>query len=481
MDKSIAILGGGTAGYVSALILKKQFPQFKVKIIKSEEVGIVGVGEGTTEHWKIFCDLLDINLNEFIIHCDSTFKFGILFDGWSSNKFLHSVTEEFSSTKNNYYAKLSYLILNNKILHHSYFLDNFTTDFNRPNQLHFDTHKLNYFLDFKSKELGIEIVSDNILDVELCKSGNISCLVSKKMKYYADIFLDCSGFSRFLLHKNLNIKWISYSKYLPLNSAFTFLTEKGADYNLWTKATAHKNGWSWSIPTQSRTGNGYVFCDKFTSIDNAKREMDLYYKKDLTVGKVFKFDPGRLEKFWHKNCISIGLSSNFVEPLEATSIGSIIQQVRCLCEYLPSEDSSKYNDLMTEMFDNIVDFIQAHYLTQREDSNFWKEIKYKFLLTDTLKENLSLWKNRMPKNGENISIWNLFNPINYIHILNGLNYFNKKNLLKEYEYYKNDLIEKQIEKDIFELENQFPKIKHKLLIENIKKNEMNLNPNFKYS
>jgi len=475
MIKSISILGAGTSGFISALILKKKFPHLKIEIIKSEKIGVIGVGEGSTEHWKMFCNILGISLNEFILNCDATIKLGILFENWHNKSFLHSILDDFTQTNNNYYTKLGYLILKNKKLHYPHTLNNLLMraqkkiDACGANQLHFDTFKLNKFLEKKSKEFGINVIVDDVIDAEFYENGNVSSLISKNKKYQSDIFIDCSGFNRFLLHKKMSVKWKSYSKYLPMNSAFAFLTEKMEDYNLWTKATAHSSGWSWSIPTQSKTGNGYVFCDDFISFDEAKNEMDNFYKQDLDIRKVFKFEPGRLEKFWHKNCISIGISGNFVEPLEATSIGSTIQQIRCLCDYLPSQDSKTYNKQMNEMFDNIVDFIQVHYLTQREDTPFWKFVKYDMEKTPSLNEKLCTWKNRLPRKNEIISSWNLFSAINFIYILNGLDFFDKENLKQEYEYYKNSLIEQDIE-NMLDVVDKSVKIKHVDYIHHLKKN-----------
>ena len=186
------------------------------------------------------------------------------------------------------------------------------------------------------KERGIGIIDDNLIQIKYHRNGNISCVISDTNKYYADFFIDCSGFKRFLTK---DIPWVSYRDYLPLNAAIAFSTDEMEDYNTYTKSTRRKFGWSWTIPTQNRTGNGYVFSDKFVEEEKVYEEMEDVYNHKLQNVKSFKFDPGRLESAWNKNCYAVGLSQSFVEPLEATSIGSVVQQMFCFIHYLPSYDA----------------------------------------------------------------------------------------------------------------------------------------------
>ena len=162
------------------------------------------------------------------------------------------------------------------------------------------------------------------------------------------------------------------------------------EYNKWTVATARKSGWSWEIPTQDRTGNGYVFCDEFINEDEALQEMEEALGHKIDDVKSFKFDPGRLETSWNKNCYSVGLSQGFIEPLEATSIGSIIQQMFAFLMYLPSDDYKTCNRRVNDIFDNASDFVQAHYLTKNEDTPFWQSVKYDIKRSSTLKSYLKI-------------------------------------------------------------------------------------------
>lgn len=443
---SIIVVGGGTAGCIAALILKTRFPQKEIKIVESADVGIVGVGESSTEHWAQFCSFIGLNQLDAVLHCNATFKIGVYFDNWAENDFMHSIGSPFSKTIGGYFPNYAHVIATgqkpqkmqsdgtwkNKVA-----LNNFNNLNDSPtNQYHFDTFALNTFLHEECKKRNIEIIIDNLTGATLDEeTGDIRSVVSNEWEHFADFFIDCTGFARLLLHKTYGIKWKSYARYFPLNSAIAFPTEEMDEYNKYTKSTARKNGWSWTIPTQTRTGNGYVYCDGFIGKDEAHQEMEEAYGQSLEVARSFKFDPGRLEKAWHKNCYAVGLSQSFVEPLEATSIGSVIQQMFCFMHFLPSYDEESCNHQVNAIFENIVDYVQAHYLVKREDTPFWKEVKNNLLLTPNLQSYLERWKNRLPLATDIQCPWSMFTAVNYIPILYGLDWFDRDKIKAEYDQY----------------------------------------------
>jgi tryptophan halogenase len=427
----ILVVGGGTAGCVAALLLKSRFPRKDVRIVESPEVGIVGVGESSTEHWTDFCRTIGVDQLDAIRHCNATFKMGVYFDGWTENDYMHSIDEFNINTNGSFLSVFTHLIAkglpNNQLEAFGHWEKktclNFFNDANNSptNQFHFDTFALNRFLHLQCEKKGIHVYEDRlsgtILDDE---SGEIMGVRSESQTYYADFFIDCTGFSRLLLGKTLNTKWVSYADSLPANSAIAFLTEEQDEYNSYTKATARKAGWSWTIPTQTRTGNGYVFCDRHINKEQAQREIEESFGKPIEVYRDYKFEAGRMEKVWVKNCFGVGLASNFVEPLEATSIGSVIQMMYCFMHFLPSYDSESCNEHVEAIFDNIADFVRAHYLVQREDTPFWKEVKYDLKITPNLKRLLEKWKRRLPIETDIVCPWGLFRPANYMQILYGL-------------------------------------------------------------
>jgi len=444
--ETIVVVGGGTAGCVAALILKSKFPQFHIQLIESTKVGIVGVGESSTEHWAEFCEFIGINQLDAILHCNATFKIGVHYEGWADQDFMHTLGNPYFKQYGSYYGVFGYLIANNCLSkdlcwYHAWENKLGTNYFNDVNdsptlQYHFDTFALNNFLHRICEERGIEMIQDDLLGATLHEeTGDIRSVVSNDREYFADFFIDSTGFSRLLLNKTYGIEWKSYADYLPVNSAFVFPTPEMDEYNKQTKITARNSGWSWTVPTQTRTGNGYVYHDSFIEKDEAHREIEEAYGHSVNIAKQFKYDPGRLEKAWHKNCYAVGLSQSFIEPLEATSIGSVIQQMFCFIHFFPSYDSETCNKYVRDIFDNLLDYVQAHYLVKREDTPFWKEVKFNLKLTSNLQDYLQKWKNRLPLASDIECPWGMFNAANYIQILYGLGWFDVEKIRQEYQFH----------------------------------------------
>ena len=475
--KKIAVLGGGASGTISALILKQRFPQIDITLIMSEKIGTMGVGEGITEHWKIFQDYLELNSYEVIKKTGATFKAGLKFVNWGKEDYMHSLHSAWDMNRTGYMFRFGHLIANNKpkkdltphwIWENESPINFYNEQSDIPvNQYHFDAKKLNTYLLELCERFDINVQVDDICDVQVSDDGNLEKLISESKEYSADFFVDASGFKR-ILPQVLDMKWISYNEFLPVNKAFVFETEEMEEHNMFTTITAQKNGWSWRTPVQGRTGNGYVYNSQFISDEDAVKEIESFYKRDLKINKFFNFNSGRLEKSWFKNCLSVGLSANFIEPLEASSLGTVIQQVFCFLDYLPSWDVDTYNQRMIEVFDNSLDFVRAHYLVKREDSDFWKYVKYKLKTPDSLKNLLNLWRNRLPNSSDlKANQWCLFNRSNYIQVLYGLDWFDLDKIREEYEYFPyKDVIEEDIYARIYE-ERRLPRIGHKELINKI--------------
>ena len=439
MIKNVVIVGGLTAGYITALILKKKFQEkINIKIIKSKDIGIIGVGEGSTEHWKDFLNFLEIDPFEMIRECGATFKAGILFKDWVKKDYIHSVDDTF--VRKNGQEVISYI----KLIHEkrNLFLDSLyeskiikNSDYPYPNQFHFDTFKLNSYLDKISKKHKIKVINDIIDEVLLNSKGEIDYIKSNKNKYTGELFIDCTGFKKILINK-VGGKWHSYKEYLKVNSAITFQTPEQKNYDMWTTAKAMKNGWIFKIPVQGRTGNGYIFSDKYTTATEAHKEIEKELGHKVNVVKNIKFEPGRLKEVWIKNCVAIGLSANFVEPLEATSIGTSIQQAYLLMHNLTDTNPNvikKYNKQVVSIMDNIRDFIFLHYICKRKDTEFWKDVS-KLKIPLSLEENLKLWKHRMPIDDDvQGSDYRLFWANNFIQILYGLKLYDSDVVKKQFK------------------------------------------------
>jgi len=444
-DSDFAIVGGGNAGYISALILRNAFPSKSIKIIQSKSVGIIGVGESSSEQFDSFCEFCNIDTCDFILKTKTTFKNGVYFKDWSDEDFLHSISpESVSISLKGFFPYLHKAVANNRPNYELNQCGQWENKvpllyFNNLNhtptkQFHFDTNALNEYLEQRCKDVNIQIIEDELESVSVDSNTGDITSVNGRLNYHSKFFIDCSGFSRLLLENALGVKWKSYSEYLPLNSAIAFATDEMEEYNMYTKSTARDCGWSWQIPTQGRTGNGYVFCDKFIDDDQAHQEMERVYDKKLDIAKTFKFDPGRMEKAWHKNCYAVGLSQSFVEPLEATAMGSVVQQMFAFIHYYPSYSIDECNQVVNDIFDNIFDYVQAHYLTKREDTPFWRDIKNNLNITPSLQILLDKWKRRFPQSNDINGKWNMFSAVNYIPILYGLKWFDIETISEEFKY-----------------------------------------------
>jgi tryptophan halogenase len=234
----------------------------------------------------------------------------------------------------------------------------------------------------------------------------------------------------------LGAKWISFKKYLKMKSAITFQTGDEENYNYWTLAKAMDYGWRFKIPVWGRHGNGYIFDSDYISADQAHKELELEFGKKIEIGKQFFFDPGYLDRTWIKNCCAIGLSSSFVEPLEATSIGTSIQQSFLLTYRLGNYTEKvieKYNNSIKDIMENIRDFIVLHYITKKDNTQFWKDIK-NLEIPDSLKENLAIWKHRLPMREDfaELSNYILFKSANFILVMDGLELFDRQSIKQEF-------------------------------------------------
>jgi tryptophan halogenase len=468
----INILGAGTAGLVTALILKTKFSNYKINIIKSDDIGIVGVGEGSTEHWAEFMNYVGIKFEDLIKETGATLKSGIMFEGWTKEPFLHSVNSEFSKENGDYYYLYANLISKNinakQMSHQNLYYNKFIKQDYKDLvlQFHFDTFKLNTFLSKLCKNKNIFIIEDKIKNVVKNDLGNIKQLVGQKQNYMADLFIDCSGFTGFLLKKELEVPYVSYKKYLPLDRAFAFPTAKEKEFNAWTLSRALNYGWNWKIPTQERYGNGYVYSSNHTTEEQAIKEIESVYHQKIKPTRSFKFEAGRVKTFWYKNVVAIGLSAGFVEPLEATSIGSIIQQAFCLNQFLPSLDKKSFNKHNEYLFTNLIEFVQLHYLTKKQNNSFWKDMQ-ELPILDGVQEKLEIAKIRMIRNSDFKISWHMFKAPNWIIMLHALDKFNILNIKKELDAAAPlKAFALQQHKDLFNLSKEY--ITHNKVIESIR-------------
>jgi tryptophan halogenase len=413
--KKIVIIGGGAAGWLTALIVNKFWKNTEVRLIESSKIGILGAGEGSTPNFGFFLSKLGINHDDFFNETNATVKNGLHMQNWTGDNtnLYHMFTGEppdmMGTMKN-----LGY---------------------------HFDARLVAKFFKKIALERGVICIDDevskinnlneNITSIEL-KEGNVIDL---------DLIFDCSGFARLTSKAINNQEWESYSKYLLVNKALGFFLPQKNKYtindNTLTKVVAMDYGWLFSIPLQHRWGCGYAFNDTYTSVENVKKEIENHLGHEIEIQKVFDFNPGTFKRSWIGNSISLGLAYSFIEPLEATSLMTTIMQLRKLIEIDFNEESKEnYNTFCYETNEQNSIFIRYHYLNEKLDSPFWRDA-YNMPIQPKLKKILDANNYPIPTNDIELANFMELKELSYTQLPFYVNNYrtiyvkNKKSLKKE--------------------------------------------------
>ncbi len=396
--KHVVIAGGGTAGWMTAAALSKLLgSNIKVTLIESDAIATVGVGEATIPPIKNFHKLLGINEQEVMRATRATFKLGISFENWGqvNDKYIHS----FGATGKECWAgEFHHFWLHGKSKGHTDEFGEYCFELQAAKQnkfaitndapinyaYHLDATLYAKFLRGFSEKLGTKRIEGKISKVDKCpNTGNISAIqLESGETVEADLFIDCTGFRGLLIEQALRTGYDDWSHWLPCDSAVAVQTESVSEPLPYTRSIAHDGGWQWKIPLQHRVGNGLVFCSKYLDDDAAKTLLlNNIEGKTITEPRVIKFKTGRRRKGWNKNCIAIGLSSGFIEPLESTSIHLIMTAIVRLLRLFPyngvtTSAIDEYNSKLTSELNAVRDFIILHYnVNQRNDSEFWQHCR----------------------------------------------------------------------------------------------------------
>jgi tryptophan halogenase len=394
--RRIVIAGGGTAGWMTAAALSRTLGKvIAIKLVESDEIGTVGVGEATIPTLVHFHRLLDINEQEFMAATQATFKLGISFEGWRDRgrDYIHS----FGSTGTDHWtAGFQHFWLKGRERglardYGDYCLELRASQEKRfahlPNDglnyaYHLDATRYARFLRRYSEHFGVERIEAKIAKVETDPaSGDIAALLLDSGKRIeGDLFIDCTGFRSLLLGQTLGIEYEDWSEWLFNDSAIAVQTESVGPAVPLTRSMAHDWGWQWRIPLQSRVGNGIVFSSRYVDDDTAKATLlGNIEGKVLTEPRVIRFKPGQRKQTWSHNCVAIGLSSGFLEPIESTSIHLIQRAIVRLLQNFPSQgirqtDVAEFNAQAASEIEFIRDFIILHYkVTERRDTPYWKD------------------------------------------------------------------------------------------------------------
>src|SRR3984957_6139408 len=419
--RRVLIVGGGTAGWMTSLILARSLVEqgVEISVAESPTVGIIGVGEGSTPWLRGFFDSLNIEEAEWMPACHATYKCGITFDGWSTKPGRGSYFHPFASMLDNLTmtqfvsntdarirgadvcadpdrffiaARLARKNLAPKPQEHF--------PFDIWHGYHFDAVLLGQFLHKKALQRGVRYQAAHVTQANLTEQGAIASISTKDgMTIGADLFIDCTGFAGLLINQALKTPFVSFAENLFNDAAVAMPTPIGDTVPSETVATALKHGWAWKIPLTQRFGNGYVYSTQFCTPDAAERELreHLGLLDSDTPARHLTMKIGRVTKHWNKNCLAVGLSQGFIEPLEATALLFIQQTAATFVDFLEQGDlgeaaHERFNAQVNEHFEGTRDYIVTHYKTNsRTDTEYWRANAANLNLSEPLRQLLSLW------------------------------------------------------------------------------------------
>lgn len=453
----VAIVGGGTAGWLTAGIIAASLSsRIQLTLIESPNIAPIGVGEGTWPTMRATLQLMGVSETDFLRECDASFKQGSKFSRWTSlaqdDDYYHPFTPPIKYHELDlapfwlpYKDKINFanaVGAQGAICDLGYAPKQITT----PEYgavlnygYHLDAGKFSPFLHKHCvQKLGVHYVCANVTRVNAADNGDIQSLSTDACgDIAADLFIDCSGLSSLLLGQHYDIPFISRKAILFNDTAlavqipYAQATDPIASHTLSTAQTA---GWIWDIGLQSRRGIGHVFSSAHTSTELAERELRRYIApsvgqqlaETIAIRKI-AINPGHRNIFWHKNCVAIGLSAGFIEPLEATAIVLVELSAKMIAEQFPANRSAmtilakRFNDTLTHHWQRIVDFLKLHYvLTKRTDSDYWRDNCRTESIPASLQELLALWQSQSPWLHDELRREEMFPSASYQYIYYGM-------------------------------------------------------------
>lgn len=508
--KEILIVGGGTAGWLSACHLAKKLSGpdggVKITLVESPDIPTIGVGEGTVPAMRQSLQYLGISETDFIRECDATFKQSIKFVDWMRDRgdgtpnYYHHIfdypdasqvdltpywlmnrrQETTFANAVSIQARICDRGLGPKLMTHPEYLG--ATNY----AYHLDAAKFAQLLTKHAVgNLGVRHLLTNVDDVKLNSSGEIRSVVTADHgEISADLFVDCSGFRSMLLGERLGVGFVDRKDTLFVDAALAIQVpydDVQEPIPSHTIATAKSAGWIWDIGLHNRRGTGYVYAEKYCDRDDAEREFRDYLREsvgdraDTLECRHIPMKIGYRERFWEKNCVAIGLSQGFVEPLEATGLLVFDATARMLAELFPPSRGTmpsiaeRFNRRVGYAWERVIEFIKLHYcLSDRDDSEFWRDNRDPATIPDSLLENLALWTEQPPNQYDFFSRQEIFNLENYLYVLYGMNFQTNMQPIS-YRYSKQEEARKEFERIAIETDHSLlTLLPHRDLINRIK-------------
>ncbi|BFM12090.1 tryptophan 7-halogenase [Simiduia litorea] len=459
--KSILILGGGTAGWLTAnhlgyLLRKSDSSDIRVTVVESSDIPTIGVGEGTVPAIRHSLKKFGIKERDLLSHCQATFKQGIKFEDWlrdpkdiGPHYYYHpfdypdvksiDLTGYWLRTEGKKRSFADYVSLQSRMCDRNLSPKVFGQgeyEGAASYAYHLDATKFTELLAKNAVErFSVKRLDHRVVDVRLAQDGTIHSLKTDSGdELSADFYVDCSGFSSRLLGQSLAVPIVEKKKVLFADSALAVqVPYTGLEESLpsVTIAKARPAGWMWDIALQNRRGTGYVYSSEFCSDDAAESDFRLLLddpKGELALRKI-SMTVGYRKKFWVGNCAAIGLAQGFVEPLEATGLLMFDASAALLAELLPGDSADlnsaaqQFNSVMANAWDRVIDFIKLHYcLSARNDTDFWRMNRDPESIPESLAELLARWKRRVPCHVDFPNSYDVFSLENYLYVLYGMEY-----------------------------------------------------------
>jgi tryptophan halogenase len=457
----IVIVGGGSAGWLTAGVLAAEHrtpagATLRITLIESPNVGPIGVGEGT---WPIIRDTLrniGVTETDFIRGCDASFKQGSRFQQWVSGRehdyYFHPFVLPQGYTETNLVAGWLERHADVPFADLVSFQPHLCVRGKAPKQAatpeyaavanyayHLDAGKFGLFLrNHCVEKLAVRHIADHVIGVDSHHNGDIASVQTQEHGAIAgDLFVDCSGLQSLLLGKHYQVPFKSQRHVLFNDSALALQVPYPDDQSpiaSQTISTAQSNGWIWDIGLPTRRGVGHVYSSAHTSDDAAERELRAYIERtggpaELPPPRKLTFDPGYRATFWHRNCVAIGLSAGFIEPLEASAIALVELSAAMLRDQMPATRAAmdivarRFNDAFTYRWERVIDFLKLHYvLSQRNDSDFWRDNRRAESIPERLKDQLTLWRHQPPSRYDLHRVEELFPSASYQYVLYGMGF-----------------------------------------------------------
>lgn len=459
--RQIVIVGGGSAGWLTAAVIAAEHraasgPGLQVTLIESPDIAPIGVGEGTWPTMRDTLRKIGVSETDFIRECDASFKQGSKFNGWVSGHagdyYFHPFVLPQGYGETNLAARWQERHPDIPFADLVSFQPHLCAHGKAPKQAatpeyaavanygyHLDAGKFGLFLRKHCIErLGVKFVPDHVVGVNSHENGDIASLQTKEHGALAgDLFVDCSGMQSLLLGQHYGVAFLA-QKHVLFNDTALAVQVPYADENSpivsQTTSTAQGSGWIWDIGLPTRRGIGHVYSSSHTSDEMAERELRNYIQQaggpqQIATPRKLSFKPGYRQQFWHRNCVAIGLSAGFIEPLEASALALVELSASMLSDEMPATRAAmdivarRFNDAFTYRWERVIDFLKLHYvLSKRTDTDYWRDNCRAESIPARLSESLMLWRHRSPSRNDFFRTDEVFPSASYQYVLYGMGF-----------------------------------------------------------